>query len=210
MPRLAFAEAAQHFADLVEQVPDAAWNRPGLGSWTVRELVAHTLRALTTVEQALEPAGPRPVLSGPADYYRVVLGAPDVHAGVAERARADADALGPQPAVTVRAVTTRVLAVVRATPDEAPCSRGDWSLPLIDYLPTRVVELVVHSLDLADALGLAADPPPWPTGLALEVLVDLTDRVPGGRGALLRAVTGRRPLPAGFDVLGDRTAPGEG
>jgi len=53
--------------------------------WTVRELTAHTLRALTTIERYLvaEPAVDRLIVDA-VDYYRVALADSRVHASVAE------------------------------------------------------------------------------------------------------------------------------
>ena len=69
---------------------------------------------------------------------------------------------------------------------------------LADYLPTRVVELGIHTLDLQ---GATVQP------LTLPRLGHR--RHPGRAGrsgrrtdVLLLALTGRRPLPAGFNVLG--------
>jgi hypothetical protein len=69
-----------------------------------------------------------------------------------------------------------------------------------DYLPTRVFELVVHTADLAVALGVAAEPPPGPAALALALVSDLA--VAGGQAAtVLLATTGRGGLPSGFTLL---------
>ena len=68
---------------------------------------------------------------------------------------------------------------------------------MVEYVPTRVVEVCVHGLDLRDALG--APPTPTPAALAstvstLEGLLagprppDLPDDV-----AFVEAATGRRP-----------------
>ena len=71
---------------------------------------------------------------------------------------------------------------------------------LTDYLPSRTFELVVHTADLAAALGLASEPPPVPAAQALGLVAQLA--VTDGRAtALLRAATGRDGLPPGFSVL---------
>ena len=87
---------------------------------------------------------------------------------------------------------------------------GDPML-LTDYLVTRVVEMLLHGLDLADALGRE----PWTSaeGLALvhEVLFGSADRevlervLPGAFGAgslyAVRVVTGRAPERLEREVL---------
>lgn len=74
------------------------------------------------------------------------------------------------------------------------------AMRLSDYLPTRTFELVVHTLDLARALGLRLEPPPAAATAALHLAVDLA--VAGdAAGTLLLTATGRGAPPAGFSVL---------
>jgi hypothetical protein len=68
---------------------------------------------------------------------------------------------------------------------------GDAML-LTDFMVTRVVELAVHGLDLADALGR----PPWTHDSAVEVVIRLFvpstfDASGWDRMTLLRVATGR-------------------
>jgi hypothetical protein len=72
---------------------------------------------------------------------------------------------------------------------------------LVDYLPTRVFELVVHTLDLATALSCEVIVPASATSIALHLLADLAARQPDKAAPLLRAATGRGPLPARYSVL---------
>jgi hypothetical protein len=71
---------------------------------------------------------------------------------------------------------------------------------LSDYLPTRTFELVVHTADLATALGAPPDPPAAPAAQALALVGELAADE-GLAGPLLLAATGRHGLPAGFSVL---------
>jgi hypothetical protein len=71
---------------------------------------------------------------------------------------------------------------------------------LIDYLPTRVFELLIHTLDVAAVISLATTPPELATRVTSALLLDLA--LSSGKAApLLLAATGRGPLPAGFSVL---------
>jgi hypothetical protein len=72
---------------------------------------------------------------------------------------------------------------------------------LIDYLPTRVFELVVHTLDLAAALSLEVSVPESASSITLHLLADLAARQPGKAAPLLLAATGRGPLPGRYSVL---------
>jgi hypothetical protein len=67
---------------------------------------------------------------------------------------------------------------------------------LADYLPTRVVELGIHTLDLQRATGQPMALPASAAAVVLGTLAELAD-VP----TLLMAMTGRQPLPDGFNVL---------
>ena len=71
---------------------------------------------------------------------------------------------------------------------------------LDQYLATRVVELVVHGLDLGAAIALPTPAPPSASRVALTVLLDLcTD---DDLSTVVRSVTGRDPGPALRNVLG--------
>ena len=69
-----------------------------------------------------------------------------------------------------------------------------------DYLPTRIFELVVHTLDLGRALGASLDVPARPAATALALVSELA-LGDGLAGPLVLAATGRGGLPDGFSVL---------
>ena len=71
---------------------------------------------------------------------------------------------------------------------------------LIDYLPSRIFELAVHTLDIAAALPVVVTLPETAAAVALHLLADLAVQ-PGRAASLLLAATGRHALPAGFNVL---------
>lgn len=57
----AFALASRFLVEAVRLVPYEDWESPGLGIWSVRELVGHANRGQTTVEDyLLRPQPPRP------------------------------------------------------------------------------------------------------------------------------------------------------
>src|SRR5678815_1800596 len=102
MIREVYEIAARLFVNTVEQARPTQWEQPGLGVWTVRDLVGHTSRALLTVELYLaKPAAQREVMR-PVDYYlRVQAGLADP-GSVAARGREAGVALGPNPITAVR------------------------------------------------------------------------------------------------------------
>lgn len=200
-PRQDFHDAAETFLALVAQVPDDAWDQPGLGVWTVRELVGHTCRALSTVEEYLAQPTSTVTLTDAVEYFRVgaAMGLTNTDA-VAERGREAGRDLGPNPARAAAELAERVLQLVDVTADDAVVPTRLGAMRLIDYLPTRTFELSVHGMDLQGALGMPPSPPPGPLTSAVRIATELAvDQGLGPR--LLLALTGRQPLPDGTCVL---------
>lgn len=201
MTRHAFQQAAGFFLQAVEQIPEDCWDAPGLGVWTVRDLVGHTCRAITTVETySAQPAG-RVELARPVDYMMRAMETWAEPGAVAERGRRAGRELGEKPALTVRETAERVLARLDQMPDSAILGVPVGGMRLIDYLPTRVFELTIHTLDIAAAIGRDVEPPQSAMKMTLYLLADRALRL--GQGpALALATTGRQPLPEGFTLLG--------
>ena len=107
MVREAYKEAAEFFIQTVYRVPQECWPSPGLGEWTVRDLVGHASRGLTTVETyAAKPANGVDIPQA-VDYFLGVRGTLGDPSAVAERGRVAGRELGPQPAATVKAAADR-------------------------------------------------------------------------------------------------------
>ena len=51
MSREAFDQVIDFFLDILDQVSADRWEAPALGVWSVRELVGHTSRLMTLVEE---------------------------------------------------------------------------------------------------------------------------------------------------------------
>lgn len=195
--RAAFEEAATTFLQSVRAVTDEQWDRAGaLGEWSTRELVAHTLRAFYTVERYLvaEPQTDR-VLADATEYYAAALADPTAHSGVLERGRRAGRQLF-DPAGEAEATIARVLALVAATADDEPVNTFAGQITLSEYLATRVVEVGVHTLDLQRSTGQLAELHPTTAATVLAVLTQLASPAP-----LILALTGRSPLPAGYNLL---------
>ena len=202
--RQCFRNAAGAFVEVLAELGEEDWAKPGLGVWTVRELAGHTSRALITVENYLDVGATArgAELSDALDYFRAVAGGLTDPEAIAERGRQAAAALGDDPHASVAALAARVLALVDASPDDALVTSAlGTTSTLVGYLPTRTFELAVHTLDLTTATAV-----PIPTALAgpvrasLHLAADLAD-VQGTGPDVLLALTGRRPLRAGFSVL---------
>ena len=197
-PLRSFSHAAQTFAELVRSIPDDRWTGPGLGEWDLRALVGHTSRSLITVETYLNQPAETEDVPTPEAYY---LGIANVDAAaVAERGRAAGVALGADPVGFIDALIARVLPAADR-PDNPLITTVAGGMRLTNYLPTRTLELVVHSLDIAAAIGRPA--PEFGEQVLTEVIgLAAGAAVLQGRGPdLLLALTGRGQLPAGFSVV---------
>ncbi|NKX53680.1 hypothetical protein HGG74_03805 [Arthrobacter sp. E918] len=192
-----YLTAARCFRDLLARLPVDGWDRPGLGEWSIRTLAGHTSRALSTVLTYLDRPADRVEVESAAAYYRTpgLASSPEV----TPRAVQAGEQLGDEPVAAVDAMLARLEARLPQETDRV-ISTVAGGMRLGDYLPTRIFELAVHSLDLAAACGtevrLPADVELAAGELALRIAV--------GRGdgaALLLALTGRRSLPQGFSVV---------
>jgi uncharacterized protein (TIGR03083 family) len=197
--RAAFRSAGEWFRQVVGEVGDR-WERPGLGEWTVRDLVGHTSRALITVATYLDAEPGQVVVESTTAYFLSAPQSGTAAAAVAERGREAGRALGEDPVAAVADLEERVQAKVASATDDAFVATVAGGMRLIDYLPTRTFELVVHTADLTSALGIAAAPPSVAAASALRLAADLALERESAVDVLL-ALTGRRPLPDGFSIV---------
>jgi len=196
-----FARSASSFVELLGQIHNDQWELPGLGVWTVRSLAGHTARAILTVESYLGQEEPSDVtIPDAAAYYSSVYPQFTDAAAVAARGVEAGVWLGSDPAAQVSSALTRTLAEVDSQPANRIISIGGMGILLSEYLRTRVLELVVHTIDLTRATGI---PHSLPTATITEALA-LAGATAAGKGegeTVLLALTGRVELPAGFSVV---------
>ena len=194
----AFEAAALWFVTTAAEVGDR-WEKPGLGEWDVRSLVGHTSRSFVTVEAYLAKP-PEQVDIESAPLYYAATRSIARGSGVAQRGRDAAQALGDDPAAAVAELGSRVTALVRRSTGDELMTTIAGGMRLRDYLPTRTFELVVHTCDLAAALGLPVAPPATAARQAMQLVTELL--VDDARiGEALLALTGRGPLPPEFSVM---------
>lgn len=197
---MTYLYTARAVANLVGRVPHNAWDRPGLGDWTVRDLVGHTSRALVTVVEYFARPVENLKVADPADYYVAVRSISIDSAAIAERGRQAGRDLGNDPAARFNDLVDQASAVVDRTDPDLVVHTIAGGMRAADYLPTRTFELVVHGLDIAAATGLDhALPLP-----AIEETAMLAAQIAArnSNGAdLLLALTGRRPLPDKFSIV---------
>jgi hypothetical protein len=70
-------------------------------------------------------------------------------------------------------IAARVLAQVQTASDEALVSTPVGGMRFIDYLPSRIFELAVHTLDIAAALPLTVTLPETVAATALHLVADM-------------------------------------
>lgn len=194
----AYVAAARWFEQVASEVVD--WDGPGLGEWSVRDLVGHTSRALLTVETYLATEAPSVAVETALQYFRVAMASLGDPAAVSQRGRDAGAALGERPAESVSAIVARVLPSVAAAAPDYVLQTPVGGMRVVDYLPTRVFELTVHTCDIAAALGRAVDPPVEAATLTLRLLGELA-ATGESAGHVMLALTGRQALPSGFSVL---------
>lgn len=195
-----FVSAATAFADLVALVPATSWDGPGLGDWDLRSLVGHTSRSLITVSSYLRIPAEREDVTGPAHYYALLRGYAAGSPDIVERGREAGRVLGADPSAKVTELLHQVLTDLDGAGDPLIAVIGGLGIRLSNYLPTRVFELTVHSLDIARATGIDFAPPEQALEAA-TVLAAQISALTSQAAAVLTALTGRGALPAGFSVV---------
>lgn len=199
--RRTYRSAAVTFVDLVDRVPADRLDGPGLGDWTLRALIGHTLSsALIQVPPVLATSAASVNVAAAEGYFAFVRDVPaEVYAAAAAASDADAQqsatALDDAGALAGRA--TQALATVG---DDDVVSTPVGGMRVRDWLPTRTFELVVHGTDVAAAAGVPVEFDP--AAVAEATLLSAKIAVALGDGAvLLRALTGRSSLPSSFSVV---------
>jgi uncharacterized protein (TIGR03083 family) len=192
-PIVALEVEAERTAKLLEGLSDDDWKRPTrCPPLDLRQLAVHTLRAgLRLVELMANPVSGEPE-KGTVTYYRFDPKA--VGVGVVERAQNDAEALAGRDLVKEwRDGFAAAAASARENLDDDPVlATPVGTIRLREYIPTRCVELTIHTMDLRDALGMQPDPTAEGLAVACDVLRAMlgTDLRPMGMDDVRFALTG--------------------
>jgi uncharacterized protein (TIGR03083 family) len=192
----AFRAEAHAFAAALAGLRTADWDRPTRCTpWLVRDVVGHLVTTVSRVPGMVAGETPSRADTTAAGYYRAdERFGPDTDAERVESARGRAASASPA------ALTEELAGACREAVEGCagqPAGRivrtrhGDAML-LSDFLTTRVVELALHGLDIADAAGR----PPWITAAATDHLLRLLFPDTSPKLALLRLASGRGEPPA--------------
>lgn len=195
-----FSLCARAFIDVVGRIRPEQWAQQGLGVWDVRGLVGHASRAILTVENYLEADEPGTVSIADAVSYYTELAGQFTDDGIAERGVEAGAWLGDHPVAVLREALERTEALIAEQPPLRIISIGGMGIPFQQYLRTRVLELVVHTLDICEATGISHKLPET----AISDTAALASRIAVARGhgrEVLFALTGRGELPSGFSIV---------
>lgn len=180
---MAFRAECARLTGVLHELDEADLDLPtDCPPWTVRELIAHVRTGAGRLADMLAaPAPPRAEVDA-AGYFGASKFTAPVDAERIAGGRRDARQVpsAALPAEFERAWQAADAAVAAAPPERVVRTRHGDAMRLTEFLRTRVVEVGVHGLDLAAALGR----PPWLTPQAATVIGDL--------------LTGGRPVPAGL------------
>lgn len=187
----AFAREAERVEQTLDRIGPDDWARPGLGSWTLAELVFHLVRQADRLAVYRErPLSDDHAVSDRVAYLR---GTADLAADVAARARDGAAQVDPA-TLPARFAEAWRQSVAAAPDPDALIETIAGPMRTADYAATRVVELVVHHMDVRRALDVPPEPDVGAAMLVVNLLEDLLDgQRPRnlGRIRFILAATGR-------------------
>jgi hypothetical protein len=196
--REAYLVAAASAADLLaDRAVAAAWPEPSaLRDFSVGGLAAHLAGQVLFVGRTLsEPAPEGEPLSLAEHYSRVRWIGADLDDEVMVGIRRDGEKAAAEGAGELAARTASVVRDLRGALAAEPVDRvvhppaGPWPLLLDDFLITRMMEIAVHSDDLACSVGIPTPSlPPAVVAPVVALLADLAVRRHGPT-AVLRALS---------------------
>jgi Mycothiol maleylpyruvate isomerase N-terminal domain len=208
--RDAYLQAAASAAELLGRPAVAdAWARPSaLAEFRVSGLAGHLANQVLTVPAVLGNEVPDEPPIALLDHYaqsRWRSGSVDDEINVGIREQGERHAADGAGALAERVAAT-VAELAAVLPDE-PADRvvflpwGPWSLALEDFLVTRMMEIAVHSDDLAVSVG--TETPDLADAVLEPVLALLTALAVErhGQPAVLRALTRAERAPARINAI---------
>jgi uncharacterized protein (TIGR03083 family) len=179
------------WARLGEGMDEADWSRPSRNArWTVKETYAHHSRAVLRLAEFAQAPTTLPAEHRDAASFLGQFGRRPDDAGLVEVA-AQAEAAAATPAeliATFRDLGPRAIDTARAT-GELVVQTDEGRIVLSEYVRTRVVEAVLHLLDVQRDLGLPPDVPEDALRTTAHVLVDFAPPID-----FVEVVTGRSNL----------------
>lgn len=205
-----YLSAAQSAADLLASPQVAAsWEQPSaLAKLSVQGLAGHLAGQVFFVPKVLSEPVPAEEAITLHDYYARVswIGSDlddDFNTLIRSSGEKDAAAGPAALAAQVAATVADLRTALPAAPDRTVRrpTWGPWSLRLDDFLASRLLEIAVHSDDLAFSVGAAT--PELPAEAA-ETVVDVLSRIAlrrHGQTSVLRALSRAERAPGSISAL---------
>jgi mycothiol maleylpyruvate isomerase-like protein len=206
-----FVAAARIAADLATspQVAQRWTDESACAGMTVGGLAHHLFRQATVTVQLLAapPVADAELVSLLGHYERAawVTAGPDAEVNVGVREGSNADAAGgPEELRALVEATLAELPAALAAPREPETVHipwQGWSLTTHDYVVTRLMEMVVHSDDLAASIGVPT--PEFPEEVVAPVLGLLSGVAVRrhGQAAVVRALSRPQRAPASVSAF---------
>ncbi|MFI1105184.1 maleylpyruvate isomerase N-terminal domain-containing protein [Streptomyces melanogenes] len=185
------------------------WHQPSaLAKLSVQGLAGHLAGQVFFIPTVLaEPLPTEPAISIHEYYARVSWIGSDLDTPFNQAIRSGGEeeaADGPAAlAARVAACVEELRGILPTAPDRLVRrpTWGPWSIGLDDFITSRMLELAVHSDDLAHSVGLPTPQFPAP---AVETVVDLLSRIAlrrHGATNVLRALSRSERAPASISAL---------
>jgi uncharacterized protein (TIGR03083 family) len=188
-------EESRLAARSLSAVADDAFAGPTrLPVWTLKELFAHMWSDLDRIRMYLAGPAPAAADTDAVAYWRRYDPADDGPI-TAERARGIAGrfASGAELVRSFDDARAEAIALAVATPEDRIVATWGPTMRFDEYLRTRILEMGVHGLDLADALGGE----PWLTPGAADVTRRILIGLLGEEPAIVRRWSDRSFIEAG-------------
>jgi hypothetical protein len=185
------------------------WRQPSaLAELSVQGLAGHLAGQVFFIPAVVaEPVPDEPAVSIHEYYAHVSWIGSDLDTPFNQAIRSGGEEEAADGPAALAARVAACVAELRATLPDTPDRRvrratwGPWSISLDDFITSRMLELVVHSDDLAYSVGVQTPEFPAP---AVETVVDLLSRIAVRRhGAtdVLRALSRSERAPASISAL---------
>jgi mycothiol maleylpyruvate isomerase-like protein len=207
--RAAYPEAAASAVTLLrDPAVAAAWDQPSaLAKLSVSGLAGHLARQVLSVPEVLAAGPAQEPISLLEHYTGSAWVKEDVDSESNTGIRVQGERLAAPGPAALAAQVESVLDTIRAAIPAEPADRivripwMSWSLSMDDFLVTRMMEIAVHSDDLAASVGIPT--PPLPAAV-LDPVFELLTRVAvwrHGPTAVLRALSRSERAPATISAL---------
>lgn len=208
--RADFLAASRTAAELLrERAVAEAWDQPSaLAEFSVAGLAGHLAYQVLALRDILTAPEPSEETIDLLDHYgRIEWVGAELDADINVRIRAGGETVAAAGAAAMAEQVDKALDELATTLPNEPNRKvriplwGPWSLTLDDLMVTRLMEIAVHSDDLAVSVGL--ETPPLPQ-TAVDTVVDLLSRLAvrkHGATAVIRAFSRAERAPKAVNAF---------